>query len=131
MERFGVEELAALWGAWKGGLTLSQIARLLNRRPVSVLQVLRRDGGIAPRSRRRATQALRSAEREEISRGLCAGRSVREIARGLGRAASTVSREIRRNGGRQGYRAGHAEANAWRRARRPQSCLLRRRLRLR
>lgn len=133
MERreFGADELAALWRAWKDGLTLSQIARRLDRSPVSVLNVLRRDGGIAPRSRRRAAQALRSAEREEISRGLSAGRSVREIARGLGRAASTVSREIRRNGGRQAYRACSAEADAWRRARRPQACVLSRRPRLR
>lgn len=133
MERrqFGQDELAALWGAWKGGLTISQIARSLNRPPVSIFMVLRRDGGFAPRTRRRAARALRSAEREEISRGLSAGRSVREIARCLGRAASTVSREIRRNGGRQGYRAGHAEANAWRRTRRPQCCLLGRRARLR
>jgi IS30 family transposase len=133
MERreFGADELAALWRAWKGGLTLSQIARSLNRRPAVVLGVLRRDGGIAPRPRRRATQALRSAEREEISRGLSAGRSVREIARGLGRAASTVSREIGRNGGRQAYRAGAAEANAWRRAHRAPACLLTKRPRLR
>jgi len=133
MERreFGQEELAALWDAWKGGWTISQIARSLNRRPASIFMVLRRDGGIAPRTRCRAAQALRAAEREEISRGLCAGRSVREIARGLRRAASTVSREIRRNGGRQGYRAGQAEANAWRRARRPQSFLLTKRPRLR
>lgn len=132
MERreFGAEELTALWRSWKEGLTLSQIARSLNRRPAVVLGVLRRDGGIAPRTRRRAAQALRSAEREEISRGLSAGRSVREIARGLGRAASTVSREIRRNGGRQAYRAGAAEANAWRRARRAQPCVLTRRPRL-
>jgi IS30 family transposase len=78
-----------------------------------------------------ATQALSPAEREEISRGLSARRSVREIARSLGRAASTVSREIGRNGGRQAYRAGAAESNAWRRGRRPQACLLTRRARLR
>jgi len=128
---FGAEEVAALWRAWEQGSTLSQIARSLNRAPAVVLGVLRRDGGIAPRPRRRAAQALRWAEREEISRGLSAGRTVREIARGLGRAASTVSREIRRNGGRQAYRAGAAEASAWRRARRAQACVLSRRARLR
>ena len=129
--QFGANERAALWRAWKGGFTLSQVAEDLNRRAVSVLNVLRRDGGFAPRTRRRAPQALRAAEREEISRGLSAGRSIREIARGLGRAACTVSREVRRNGGRRSYRAGDAEANAWRRALRPQPCLLARRPRLR
>jgi IS30 family transposase len=103
----------------------------LNRRSVSVLQVLRRDGGFAPRTRRRAPRALQAQEREEISRGLCAGRSIREIARRLGRAASTVSREVRRNGGKRFYRAANADARAWRRARRPQPCLLARRRRLR
>jgi len=128
--RFSSSERLALWGAWKEGLTLSQIAKGLNRRAVSVLEVLRRDGGFAPRTRRRAPQALRAAEREEISRGVSAGRSIREIARDLGRAASTVSREVRRNGGRSWYRAGDAEASAWRRTRRPQACLLKRRPRL-
>jgi len=94
--RFSPEERLALWGAWKSGSTLLQIAGELNRRSVSVLQVLRRDGGFAPRTRRRAPRALQAQEREEISRGLCAGRSIREIARRLGRAASTVSREVRR-----------------------------------
>jgi IS30 family transposase len=128
--RFSSAEHLAVWGAWKAGLTLSQIANGLNRRAVSVLQVLRRDGGFAPRARHRAPQALRAAEREEISRGLSAGRSIREIARDLGRAASTVSREVRRNGGRPLYRAGDAEVSAWRRARRPQACVLKRRPRL-
>ena len=128
--RFSSAERLAVWRAWKAGLTLSQIANGLNRRAVSVLQVLRRDGGFAPRARHRAPQALRAAEREEISRGLSAGRSIREIARDLGRAASTVSREVRRNGGRPWYRAGDAEVSAWRRARRPQSCVLKRRPRL-
>ena len=128
---FGTDERVALWRAWNEGFTLSQVAEHLNRSPVSVLNVLRRDGGFAPRTRRRAPQALRAAEREEISRGLSAGRSIRDIARDLGRAASTVSREVRRNGGRCSYRAGDAEASAWRRARRAQACLLKRRPRLR
>jgi IS30 family transposase len=129
--KFGADERAALWRAWKQGLTLSQIGRDLNRHAVSVLQVLRREGGFAPRTRRRAAQALGAAEREEISRGLSAGLSIREIARRLGRAASTVSREIGRNGSSPSYRAADAEANAWRRAHRPQSCVLARRPRLR
>jgi IS30 family transposase len=93
--------------------------------------VLRREGGFEPRSRRRAARALQAAEREEISRGLAAGLSIREIARRLERAASTVSREIGRNGGRHGYRGADADAQAWRRATRPQPCLLARRPRLR
>src|SRR5438093_1061729 len=118
--RFSPEEQRALWQAWKCGLALLQIAELLNRPSPSVFKVLRRDGGFAPRTRHRASRALQAHEREEISRGLCAGRSIREIARGLGRAASTVSRELRRNGGKRFYRAGSADARAWDRARRPQ-----------
>ena len=129
--RFSGEERQALWRAWKSGSTLLQIAEELNRRSCSVLWVLRRDGGFAPRARRRAARALQAAEREEISRGLSAGLSIREIARGLGRAASTVSREIGRNGGKHFYRAANADARAWRRARRAQPCVLARRRRLR
>ena len=122
---------ASVWHAWKNGLTLSQIGRKLECQAASVLWVLRRAGGFEPRTRRRAPRALRVVEREEISRGLSAGVSIREMARRLGRAASTVSREIRRNGGKQSYRAAEADELAWHRARRPQRCLLARRLRLR
>ena len=129
--RFTPEERASLWRAWKSGLSLKEIAEALRRSSPGVLGVLRRDGGFAPRSRRRASRSLQLSEREEISRGLSAGLSVREIARRLGRAASTVSREIGRNGGKRLYRAGNADARAWQRARRPQPCLLARRRRLR
>lgn len=129
--RFSAEERRALWQAWKSGFTLLQTAELLNRHSVSVLNVLKRDGGFAPRTRSRASRALQAQEREEISRGLSARLSIREIARGLGRAASTVSREIRRNGGEHFYRAANADARAWHRACRPQPCLLARRRRLR
>jgi IS30 family transposase len=125
------EERAALWRGWKNGLTLSEIGESLNRRACSVLWVLRREGGFEPRTRRRAAQALQAAEREEISRDLAAGLSIREIARRIGRAGSTVSREIGRNGGRHGYRAADADTRAWRSARRPQACLLARRPRVR
>jgi IS30 family transposase len=128
---FTLEERAALWRGWKDGLTLWQIGESLNRGASSVFRVLRREGGFEPRSRRRAARALQAAEREEISRGLAAGLSIREIARRLERAASTVSREIGRNGGRHGYRGADADAQAWRRATRPQPCLLARRPRLR
>ena len=129
--RFTPEERAALWRAWKDGLSLKEIGEALHRAPAVVLGVLRRDGGFAPRIRRRAPRSLQLSEREEISRGLSAGLSVREIARRLDRAASTVSREIRRNGGTHAYRAASADTQAWRRARRPQPCLLARRRRLR
>ena len=79
----------------------------------------------------RPPQALTLAEREEISRGLAAGRSIRSIAHGLGRAVSTVSREIHRNGGSGCYRASSADHQAWERARRPKSCRLVRRPQLR
>lgn len=128
---FTPEERAAVWRGWKEGLTLLEIAESLNRHPPNVLGVLRRDGGFEPRTRRRAARALQAAEREEISRDLAAGLSIRQIAHRLGRAASTVSREIGRNGGRHGYRAAEADARAWCKARRPQPCLLARRPRLR
>lgn len=128
--RFTPEERATLWRGWKSGLTLTEIGESLNRRACSILWVLRSEGGFEPRTRLRSAHALQSGEREEISRGLAAGLSIREIARGLGRAASTVAREIGRNGGAPGYRATDAEARAWERARRPQRCLLAQRPRL-
>ena len=88
-------------------------------------------GGIAPPTRRRSGRVLTLAQREEISRGLSAGDSIRAIAAGLDRAPSTVSREVRRNGGLGRYRAAEADARAWRRARRPKRCKLAMRPRLR
>lgn len=129
--RFTPGERAALWRGWKSGLTLTEIGESLNRRASSVLAVLRREGGFEPQSRLRAARSLQLGEREEISRGLAVGLPMREIARRLGRAASTVAREIDRNGGKQGYRAADADGRAWERARRPQQCLLVRRPRLR
>jgi IS30 family transposase len=129
--RFTPEERATLWRGWKSGLTLKEIGDSLNRRGCSVLWVLRREGGFEPRTRLRAARSIQPEEREEISRGLAAGLPMREIARRLGRSASTVAREIGRNGGVQGYRAADADARAWERARRPQQCLLARRARLR
>ena len=125
------EERAAVWRGWKKGLTLKQISDLVHRPSPTVLSVLRRDGGFAPRTRRRAVRSLSVTEREEISRGVAAGLPIREIARRLGRDASTISRELKRNGGRSRYRAGDADARAWDQARRPQRCVLARRPRLR
>jgi IS30 family transposase len=98
---------------------------------MSLSPVVHARGGIAPPARCRAPQALSLSQREEISRGLCAQLSLRQIALRLGKAASTVSREIRRNGGLQTYRAVRAEAAAWQRAQRPKACLLARHPRLR
>ena len=88
-------------------------------------------GGIGPAPRRRAFAALRLEEREEISRDIAVGRSIRQIAQSLGRAPSTVSREIRRNGGSQAYRANRADRRAWERALRPKPCRLAQRRELR
>ena len=79
-------------------------------------------GGVAPVARCRSRWALTLPEREEISRGLCAGESIRQMARRLGRAPSSLSREIARHGGRHRYRA--LQAEAWRNAQRPKVCRL-------
>jgi IS30 family transposase len=123
--RFTPKQKAELWKRWKGGQCVADIARALERRNKSgVYNILAGNGGIAPPPRCRAARALRQEEREEISRGVAAGSSIRQIARGLGRCASTVSRELRRNGGREAYRANEAEQGAWERALRPKRCRL-------
>jgi DNA-binding CsgD family transcriptional regulator len=122
---FSARQKAELWERWKSGQCVADIARALGRRNKSgVYRVLAHDGGIAPLARRRAAGALRLEEREEISRGIAAGRPIRRIARDLGRSPSTVSREIRRNGGSQSYRASWADRGAWDRALRPKPCRL-------
>src|SRR5580698_2919325 len=111
---FTPRQKSELWERWKSGQCIAAIARTLGRRNKSgVYRILALNGGIVPTPRRRARLALRLDEREEVSRGLAAGRSIRQIAYGLGRAPSTVSREIRRNGGSQGYRANRADQRAW------------------
>ena len=113
-----------LWARWKQGQTLTEIGAALTKTPASVFWRLKQDGGIAPRERTRSANHLNAFEREEISRGLVAGLSIRAIARELGRVPSTISREIARNGGAERYRAGQAELQAWDRAVRPKPCLL-------
>ncbi len=113
-----------LWERWKAGESISDIARALKKPPGSIHGVLKTTGGFAPPRRRRPRWMLSLAEREEISRGLAAEESMRAIAARLGRSASTVSREVGRNGGRKDYRALKAEERAWQRARRPKRCLL-------
>ena len=109
---------------WLAGESQNAIARSFGRIHSSIQGVLARTGGIRPRRRRRSRRALSLAEREEISRGIVAGRSMRAIAASLGRAASTVSRELQRNGGRRRYRANRADKAAWSRAHRPKTCKL-------
>jgi len=122
---FTPKQKAELWERWKSGRCVADIARALERRNKSgVYRVLALNGGIAPAPRRRAAAALRLEEREEISRGVAAGRSIRRIAANLGRAASTVSREVGRNGGCSAYRASEADTRAWERAPRPKRCRL-------
>jgi IS30 family transposase len=115
---------AELWKRWKDGETLSDIGRALGRPAGSVFGVLAIRGGIAPPARRRSRITLSLEEREEISRGLACGLSLRQIASGLGRAPSTISREVRRHAGSGEYRAAVADARAWERARRPKTCRL-------
>jgi IS30 family transposase len=122
---FTPQQKAELWERWKNGQCVADIARSLGRRNKSgVYRILAHDGGIVPNARRRAAVALRLEEREDISRGIAAGRSIRLIARGLGRSPSTVSREIGRNGGSHAYRASQADGRAWERALRPKACRL-------
>ena len=109
---------------WRAGESVSDIARALQKPPGSIHGMIEATGGISPPERRRRGCALTLAEREEISRGLATGESLRAIAERLGRSASTVCREVNRNGGRNRYRATGADEKAWRRVRRPKRCLL-------
>jgi IS30 family transposase len=115
---------ALMWDRWEEGESLNSIARLFDRHHSAIQGILSRSGGIRPPQRTRSQRALTLAEREEISRGVVAGLSLRSIAATLGRAPSTVSREINRNGGRHRYRANSADQAAWDRAHRPQTCKL-------
>lgn len=118
------EQKRELWSRWKAGQSLSDIGRGLGKHAGSVFGVLAAHGGIMPPLRKRSVVCLGSGEREEISRGLVAGFSFRQIAAQLGRPASTISREVSRNGGRRQYRATMAEGRAWHQALRPKLCLL-------
>ena len=122
--RVSAAEKAELWARWKRGESISDIARALGRIPGAVFQVLSTHGGMAPAPRQRSRLALSVAEREEISRAVASGASFRQISRQLQRAPSTISREVHRHGGRRRYRAGMADARAWRAARRPKRCRL-------
>ncbi len=113
-----------LWERWRRGESLVDIAAVLQRHRTSIGDVVANAGGIAPPARRRSRLALTTAEREEVSRGVAGGLSLRQIARQLRCAPSTISRELRRHGGRDRYRAQQADGRAWRRAQRPKICRL-------
>ena len=113
-----------IWDRLQCGESLHQIGQQLATRHSPVRQVLARAGGIRPPSRHRSDRALTLAEREEISRSVALGRSLRAVADQLHRAPSTISREIQRNGGRERHRANHADERAWHCACRPKTCKL-------
>jgi len=129
--RLTADERRDLWRRWREGQTLTAIGEALRVAPASVFAVVRSRGDFSPPDRTRAERTLTREDREEITRGLAVGDSLRAIAVRLGRPPSTVSREVARNGGRFCYRAGDSDDAAWRRARRPKACLLSQRPRLR
>ena len=125
-KRFGLSaiEKRDIWSRWKAGQSLHEIGRVFDKPHSSIRCLLLPRGGIPPLARRRSRRALTLSEREDISRGVASGSSVREIARHLDRAVSTVSREVTRHGGRPAYRAHAADEQAWNSALRPKRCLL-------
>ena len=122
--RLTLAEKTELWRRWRRGESLNAIGRALGRIAHVVRYEVARTGGIPPPARQRARLALTLTEREAISRGLACGASLRQISRQLRRAPSTVSREVRRHGGRRRYRAAAADRAAWARGRRPKGCRL-------
>ena len=121
---FSTAEKTELWDRWQRGESLRAIGRVFGKPSSSIYFQLAPYGGIRPAPRRRSKLALTLSEREEISRGIVAERSIRSMARLLGRSPSTVSREVRRNGGYDRYRATLADKRAWDGARRPKRCKL-------
>jgi IS30 family transposase len=129
-ERIRAEDRKRLWDQWRRGESIADIARGLGRFPATVRWVLKTHGGISPQERERSEQTLSLTERESISRGLVQGQPLRQIARTLERSPSTISREVKRNGGREHYRAEQADTRAWKNALRPKVCVLSSRRRL-
>jgi transposase, IS30 family len=124
--RYGLSAAQSIdiWRLWKAGESLHEIGRAFGKDHGSIQFLLSKRGGIAPPVRRRSLRTLTLAEREDISRGIASGWSIREIAKGLQRPVSTVSREVARHGGRPLYRASEADHQAWESALRPKVCLL-------
>lgn len=121
---YTASQRAEIWDRWQRGESMSSIGRRFDRESSSVFSVISPTGGIRPADRKRGSLALSLAEREEISRGLSVSEPLRAIARRLGRAPSTISREVRRNGGLARYRATTSDQAAWDRALRPKPCKL-------
>jgi IS30 family transposase len=121
---FTAAESAEVWDRWQRGEGLKFIGRMFDKTSSQIFAHLRPHGGIRPAPRRRSRRVLSLDDREEISRGMAAGVSLRSVARSLGRAPSTISRELRRNGGQRRYRAAVADKRAWDRALRPKLCKL-------
>jgi len=122
--RLSATQRTDMWSRWKEGQSLHEIGRVFGKDHVSIQFMLSQRGGIVPAARRRSLLTLTLVEREDISRGIASGSSIRNIARGLQRAVSTVSREVARHGGRPRYRASDADQQAWESALRPKACLL-------
>jgi len=122
--RYSEEQKSQMWDRWQKGESLCSIARLFDRGHSSISRIISITGGIRPPKRRRSRLALSLSEREDISRSIATGSSMRMIATQLGRSPSTISREINRNGGYDRYRAAEAEQAAWNRALRPKLCKL-------
>src|ERR1700726_3764025 len=125
-KRFGLSAMqqSDMWCRWKAGQSLHEIGRAFGKEHSSIRCLVARHGGIVPAVRRRSRRVLTAVEREDISRGIASGASLRKIAQLLDRAASTVSREVVRHGGRPEYRANEADQRAWDSALRPKRCLL-------
>ncbi len=122
--RYTSQQKSEMWDRWQRGESLKEIGRVFDRPSSSIFGQLSPTGGIRPPPRRRSRLALTLLEREEISRGLVSQHSLRAIATRLGRAPSTISREIRRNLGAEEYRAAQADQAAWTRTQRPKRCKL-------
>jgi len=118
------EQKAMMWDRWQKGEILGSIAKLFDRYHSSIERIIAESGGIRPARRHRSSRCLSLADREEISRGIATGQSLRAMAMSLSRAPSTISREINRNGGLNKYRASRADKAAWDRAHRPKICKL-------
>jgi len=121
---FTAEERDFVFRLWKEGIGFSEIGRVVEAKPGSIFSILRDHGGIQPPPRKRANHHLTIEEREEIRAGLSAKKSIRQIARELNRAPSTISREVKRNRGRRWYKAIYADRRAWRLAKRPKQGIL-------
>lgn len=121
---YTAQQRAEIWERWQRGESLNAIGRVFDRHSSSIFGQLSPTGGIRPPTRQRSRLALTLSEREEISRGIVAAQSLRQIAAMLNRSPSTISREIKRNGGYDNYRATQADQAACDRAHRPKQCKL-------